>query len=253
MKPNYTHNVYNLTLQTDGHGKLVAGKTTGYYNDTTTLTATPSSNYVFNSYSITGGSITNNTYKWGTTNGTVKVNFIKSLNPLSLPAKTIRVKFKSGYTPTMGDTRTLVDATNNVWDIYEQDDVWGGLFRFCYDLTEVLGANTTNVTNMNMMFFLCSALNSVILFDTSKVINMDRMFGECRSLTSVPLLDTTKVIDTVSMFSNCYKVKSGALAFYQQLSAQASQIVYHNKTFENCGRDTQTGAAELAQIPSDWK
>lgn len=75
VQPNYTHNVYSLTLQTDGHGKLAAGKTTGYYNDTTTLTATPSSNYAFNSYSITGGSITNNVYKWGTTNGTVKANF----------------------------------------------------------------------------------------------------------------------------------------------------------------------------------
>ena len=27
----------------------------------------------------------------------------------------------------------------------------------------------------------------------------------------------------------------------------------HKSTFYNCGRDTVTGAAELAQIPSDWK
>lgn len=74
-QPNYTLSVYSLTLHTNGHGKLVAGKTTGHYNDTTTLTATPSAGYAFNSYSITGGSITNNTYKWGTTNGTVKANF----------------------------------------------------------------------------------------------------------------------------------------------------------------------------------
>lgn len=78
VQPNYTHNVYNLTLQTDGHGKLAAGKTTGYYNDTTTLTATPSSNYAFNSYSLTGGSITNNTFKWGTSNATAKANFVES-------------------------------------------------------------------------------------------------------------------------------------------------------------------------------
>ena len=80
VKPNYTHNVYNLTLQTNGNGKLVAGKTTGYYNDTTTLTPTPSSNYKFNNYSVTGGTITNNTFKWGTSNATAKANFIYNSN-----------------------------------------------------------------------------------------------------------------------------------------------------------------------------
>lgn len=253
VKPNYTHNVYNLTLQTNGHGKLVAGKTTGYYNDTTTLTATPSSNYVFDSYSITGGSITNNTYKWGATNGTVRVNFIKTLNPLNLPDKTIRVKFKSGYTPTMGDTRTLVDATNNVWDIYKQSELWGGLFGSCHDLTDVLGANTTNVTNTNGMFNFCSALSSFILFDTSKVLNMSYMFSYCWSLTAVPLLDTTKVISTLSMFGECTNVQNGALALYKQLSTQTNPPSQHTQTFRNCGKNTQTGAAELAQIPDGWK
>lgn len=77
IKPNYTHNVYSLTLQTDGNGKLVAGKTTGYYNDTTTLTATPSASCVFSGYDITGGTITNDTFKWGTSNATAKAYFNK--------------------------------------------------------------------------------------------------------------------------------------------------------------------------------
>ena len=80
VKPKYTHNVYKLTLQTNGHGKLAAGKTTGYYNDTTTLTATPSSNYKFKNYSVTGGTITNNAFKWGTANATAKANFIYNAN-----------------------------------------------------------------------------------------------------------------------------------------------------------------------------
>ena len=80
VKPNYTHNVYNLTLQTNGNGKLAAGKTTGYYNDTTTLTATPSSNYKFNNYNVTGGSISNNIFTWGNGNATAKANFIYNAN-----------------------------------------------------------------------------------------------------------------------------------------------------------------------------
>lgn len=47
---------------------------------------------------------------------------VDPLNPLNLPPNTIRVKFSSGYTPTMDDTQTLVDANENVWDIYKQSN-----------------------------------------------------------------------------------------------------------------------------------
>lgn len=39
----------------------------------------------------------------------------------------------------------------------------------------------------------------------------------------------------------------------QQASTQANPPANHSYTFTNCGRDTPTGAAELAQIPSGWK
>ena len=55
------------------------------------------------------------------------------------------------------------------------------------------------------------------------------------------------------MFANCTKVQSGALALYQQASTQANPPPEHARTFRNCGSDTPTGAAELAQIPYDWK
>lgn len=34
---------------------------------------------------------------------------------------------------------------------------------------------------------------------------------------------------------------------------QATPPSSHASTFNKCGRDTVSGAAELAQIPSDWK
>jgi hypothetical protein len=40
---------------------------------------------------------------------------------------------------------------------------------------------------------------------------------------------------------------------YQQASTQTNPPTNHDATFRSCGRDTTTGAAELAQIPSDWK
>lgn len=83
IQPVWTHNVYSLTLQNDGNGTLAAGKTTGYYNDTTILTPTPNDYYAFANYSVTGGSISNNTYTWAASNGTVKANFTQTATPLA--------------------------------------------------------------------------------------------------------------------------------------------------------------------------
>ena len=249
-------------------------------------------------------------------------------NPLNLPTNTIRVKFKSGYTPTQGNTQTLVDSTNNVWDIYKSSVYWDSLFNGCTDLLEVLGANTTNLNkSMNQIFRGCTALTSVALFDTSKVNSMNSMFNGCTSLTSVPLFDTSKVTNMNNMFDmgnvsssltsvplfntssvttmlgmfqhchslisvptfdtsnvtnmsymlngcysltsvplfdtskvtnmnnmcyQCFEVQSGALSLYNQASSQTT-VPSHDSTFRHCGMNTQTGSAELALIPSDWK
>lgn len=263
----------------------------------------------------------------------------------------IRVKFIQGYTPTMGDSQTLVDAEENIWDITKDSTDWTQLFYLGYNdntVLEVLEANTSSVTNMQQLFLGCASLTAVSLFDTSSVTNMKSMFRDCTSLTSVPLFNTSSVtnmngmftnckslttiplfntssvtdmsgmfstcwslnnvplLDTSSvtrmygmfescsslttvplfntssvttmhdmfvnctnltlvplfntssvtdmtqMFSMCYNVESGALALYQQVAYQVD-APYHYYTFHSCGSNTTTGAAELAQIPDDWK
>ena len=231
-----------------------------------------------------------------------ELSYIKQLltNPLNLPANTIRCKFKSGVTPTTGDSQVLVDSEENVWDITKNSNSWSNLFRFDTNIISVLGANSVNVTSMKEMFRGCSALTSVSLFDTSNTTDMSHLFRNCSALTEVPLFDTSSVIDTsymfgscssltkvplfdtssvkfmgsmfsnctsltkvplfdtssvtntVSMFGNCTSVESGALALYQQLSTQTTPPVDHNYTFQSCGSNTTTGAAELAQIPASW-
>ena len=153
-----------------------------------------------------------------------------------------------------------------------------GLFNTFINLRKVALFDTSNVTNMSNMFYDCYSLTTIPLFDTSKVTNMSNMFYYCTSLESVPLLDTGVVRDMETMFYNCTSLKhiplfntiagpnmnytfyncknveSGALALYRQASSQgAMRITEHNATFRNCGSDTTTGAAELAQIASDWK
>jgi surface protein len=197
-------------------------------------------------------------------------------NPLNLPPNTIRVKFVEGYVPDMGDTRTLIDADENIWDIYRESNDWYRLFYAKANLTEVIGANTTNITNMKEMFNGGWSLTSLSIFDTRNVTDMESMFEHCTTLQSipayytpnvttmkmmfyesydlryVPLLDTSKVTNMNHMFYNCVNVKSGALALYQQASTQVNPPSSHVDTFNSCGSSTVSGAIELDQIPKSW-
>ena len=169
-------------------------------------------------------------------------------NPLGLPPFTIRCKFSSGYTPTQGDSQTLVDAGENVWDINKNDTNWSSLFITEEDweqpwLQSILGANTTGVTDMTSTFAGCINLTSVALFDTSSVFSMEQMFEECH-ISAIPLFDTSSCGNVNIMFYNCYYVQTGAFELYQQMSTQAN-VPSHNQTFTNCGNN------EL--IPLDWK
>ena len=250
-------------------------------------------------------------------------------NPLNLPPNTVRVRTNDGAIPNKEyatyETATLVSGTSDVYDVYKSGTDFYNLLFGSTNVVEVLGANTTGITNMGDMFYDCTSLTTVPLFNTSSVTNMDGMFYWCTSLTSVPLFDTSSVTSMSSMFqhcisltsvplfntssvtdmkvmfqrctsltsvplfdtssvtymsfmfsncsalktvplfntssvvvmngtfANCTKVQSGALALYRQASTQANPPSSHSQTFYKCGSDTATGAAELAQIPEDWK
>lgn len=127
------------------------------------------------------------------------------------------------------------------------------MFGGCSSLTSVPLFDTYNVTNMCMMFYGCTSLATVPLFYTSNVTDMSYMFGGCYSFTTIPLFDTSRASNMDYMFWQCGYVQTGALALYQQASSQANPPTKHSLTFYNCGANTITGAAELAQIPSGWK
>ena len=233
-------------------------------------------------------------------------DYIDPYNPLNLPANTVRVRTDDGAVPkkassTSYETATLVEGTSDVYDVYKNGTDFTFLLIDSSNIVEVLGANTTgitnmtgmfnfctslktvalfdtssvtdmhtmfnycpllksvplfdtsSVTNMQFMFYNCTSLTSVPLFDTSSVTNIEYMFNNCSSLTTVPLFNTSSVVFMAGMFENCKNVQSGALALYRQASTQANPPSKHTGTFKNCGVNTTTGAAELAQIPDDWK
>ena len=127
------------------------------------------------------------------------------------------------------------------------------MFTTCESLTAIPLFDTSNVTIMSYMCNGCYSITSLPLFDTSNVSDMYYAFSNCIALTSIPLFNTSKITRMSYMFSNCRKVQSGALALYQQASSQTTPPTSHVYTFYNCGSNTTAGAAELAQIPSDWK
>jgi surface protein len=86
-------------------------------------------------------------------------------------------------------------------------------FYFMENLQSITGLNylnTSEVTNMAMMFSLCSKMSSIDVshFDTQNVTNMAGMFVGCESLTSLNLcsFNTANVTDTRKMFSSCYNL-----------------------------------------------
>lgn len=127
------------------------------------------------------------------------------------------------------------------------------MFYGCTSLTSVPLLNTANVTTVESMFSGCTSLTTIPLINTSKVISMVYFCANCKALTRLPLFNTSKAVNVRGAFGNCWKVQSGALALYNQMINQTNPPSTHSECFYNCGRDTTSGAAELAQIPSDWK
>lgn len=272
-------------------------------------------------------------------------------NPLRLPPYTIRLRFTNGTTPTFKKgTATQVSSSPNVWDLTYENPDWQNLVMQQSNLVEVLGANSTGVTNMFNLFYECRNLADVALFDTSSAVNLGYMFcyaavstvpvydtsnatemvqmlSNCPNLTTPPALDTSKAtsirglfavsaitsvpplnlssvtgdgladlfykctalstipaitipsgITTINdiccgctslrqlpnfsysrtitnvdrAFSGCVNATSNIVSTYNNL-VNLGSVTSHSYCFYNCGSNTTSGAAELAQIPSGWK
>ena len=142
---------------------------------------------------------------------------------------------KCGYSEaTSFDGIIPFGETSNVTDM-------NNMFYHCSNLTSVPLFDTSKVTNMNNMFSNCSSLTSVPLFDTSKVTNMNNMFYYCSNLTSVPLFDTSKVTYMNGMFSNCSRLTSVPLF-------DTSKVTYMNDMFYYCSRLTSVPSFDTSKV-----
>ena len=194
------------------HGTVTAQPNSGYTSDTVILSNSADTGYRFSSYTYTGtgASLSGNTLTIGTSDVHVVGHFeeyVDPYNPLNLPPYTIRFKLLpgSGY-PAYWDYRiesvTEVDRDNRIYDIYVPTNNWDNLMYRQANLSAILGANSTGVTNMNTMLRDNDKLVSVALFDTSSVTTMNGIFMDCPYLTSIPNYDTSNVTSMAGAFSN---------------------------------------------------
>lgn len=126
------------------------------------------------------------------------------------------------------------------------------------NVLEIIDIVTANLaSNYNSLASLCldfTNLTSVCNIDCSRVQYISSMFENCTSLTTIPTFtNVTTIYQCNKTCYGCTNIESGALALYNQLNALGIQSWAHSQTFYNCGSNTVAGAAELAQIPSDWK
>ena len=218
-------------------------------------------------------------------NGKWLKKYVDPCNPLGLPAKTIRIKTTSDVVLTPGSLggATVKQALgNNVYDIEFTYVVAKALKNYVGGdkVLEVLGLNTEGLSSIENIFCECTALTSVPMFDLRGFTRVSYIFNGCSSLTSVPnfSLDNATLLDSMfdgcsaltsvpnitinqnsltsvsRMFYGCTNIATGILSMYNTLSSKTYPEYgspYKN-CFTNCGSNTVTGAAELAQIPSSW-
>ena len=82
------------------------------------------------------------------------------------------------------------------------------VFQDCSSLISIPQLDTHSVTNMFNMFSGCSSLTSIPQLDTHSVGGMSYMFYNCKSLTSIPQLDTSNVVGMNNMFNSCSSLTS---------------------------------------------
>ena len=113
--------------------------------------------------------------------------------------------------PNKTTTKVVFDASFK--DIHPTSTgFWFKNFKALTAIEGLQNLNTSEVTDMSVMFAGCSALTSLDLknFNTSKVTNMSGMFEDCSALTSLDLsnFNTSNVALMTAMFEYCSALTS---------------------------------------------
>ena len=163
---------------------------------------------------------------------------------------------------------------------------WSVLYNMCYNCAELkVAPHIVKAQDMYQAFIRNFKMTSVPMINTASCNRFEGCFTDCRSLTQLPNLDMsyyswdgngpnikyyangctglTVLPDLSSLvdgkilqgcggaFMNCTNVADGITTAYNKLSSL--NPTSYGYCFYNCGVNTVTGAAQLANVPDDWK
>ena len=110
---------------------------------------------------------------------------------------------------------------------------WFQAFTNLTSITGLENLNTSNVTDMTLMFNGCRNLTSLDVshFNTDNVTEMRYMFGDCRNLTSLDVshFNTRNVQDMTNMFDGC-----SGLTNLDLRNFDTSSVTEMSHMFEDC-------------------
>ena len=151
-----------------------------------------------------------------------------------------------------------VSSSPNVWNLeihewaYDTQQNQSGI-RFLFSASD--GVSIGNLIPNKLGGGTCKLIGSGnfnVTLDGYVCETFDRTFRYCTGLTSIVPIQCNNIVNVGGMYDLCSNVESGALDQYNWFNTYGVNITNHSSTFSNCGADTQTGLAELNQIPVGW-
>lgn len=124
------------------------------------------------------------------------------------------------------------------------------MFQEC-PLNPIPAFDLSNVLACGHMFLGNQAATSIPDFDLSNSSEIMYMFDGCNHVTELPNITYSSYLDCEATYAQMWLVETGITREYQKLSdGRANGYL---GCFIQCGMMTDTGSAELAQLPYDWK
>lgn len=151
-----------------------------------------------------------------------------------------------------------VSSSPNVWNLeihdwyYDEQQAQSGI-RILFSASDSTGNGYLIPDNLGGgTCKLIDSGNFNVEIDGKVCQTLDRTFRYCTGLTSIVPIQCSTVINVGGMFDNCTEIEDGALDQYNWFNTYGVNITNHSGTFTSCGSNTQTGLAELNQIPVGW-
>lgn len=174
----------------------------------------------------------------------------------------LTMEFESGYTPNMyllySGYRTYcewiqVSSSPNIWKLEIHQWIVPQV-QFDYGIGVLFCSNNDGSTSY-LSDVPCKLVGGDLTIPINGVycLSLDRTFSNATGLTEIvnPIQCTT-VTSLNGTFTGCTNCAAGQYDQYAYFNTYATSVSNHSGTFSNCGSSTQTGTAELAQIPVGW-